>query len=42
VQITHKSLVDGIMELAKKVKSDPELTALISKKFSIKCTTGYS
>uniref|UniRef100_A0A7S0W731 D-lactate dehydrogenase (cytochrome) n=1 Tax=Hemiselmis tepida TaxID=464990 RepID=A0A7S0W731_9CRYP len=41
-QVSHKSLVDGVMGIAAKVKSDPELVALIKKKFSIKCTTGYS
>eukprot|EP00960_Hanusia_phi_P004813 139661-Hanusia_phi.AAC.2 len=41
-QRTHKHIVDGVMQLARQVKADEELTALIRKKFSIKCTTGYS
>ena len=41
-QKTHKHVVDGVMALAARVKADEELTALIKKKFSIKCTTGYS
>lgn len=41
-QITHGSLVRGITALAERVKADKELAALITKKFSIKCTTGYS
>jgi D-lactate dehydrogenase len=41
-QRTHKHIVDGVMALSQKIKSDSELTALIKKKFSIKCTTGYS
>jgi len=41
-QNTHKSIVEGVQALAKTVKADKELTALINKKFSIKCTTGYS
>eukprot|EP00281_Chroomonas_sp_CCMP1168_P023421 CAMPEP_0206227410 /NCGR_PEP_ID=MMETSP0047_2-20121206/8608_1 /ASSEMBLY_ACC=CAM_ASM_000192 /TAXON_ID=195065 /ORGANISM="Chroomonas mesostigmatica_cf, Strain CCMP1168" /LENGTH=1070 /DNA_ID=CAMNT_0053650559 /DNA_START=34 /DNA_END=3246 /DNA_ORIENTATION=+ len=41
-QQTHKSLIDGVMALSKRCKDDPELVALINKKFSIKCTTGYS
>ncbi len=41
-QNTHKHIVEGVQALAKTVKADKELTALINKKFSIKCTTGYS
>jgi len=35
-------LVDGLLNLARKVQADPTLSALIRRKFSIKCTTGYS
>lgn len=41
-QKTHKHIVDGVVALSQRVKADEELTALINKKFSIKCTTGYS
>jgi len=41
-QVSHKHIVDGIVKLSKAVKADKELSALITKKFSIKCTTGYS
>jgi D-lactate dehydrogenase len=41
-QSTHRHIVDGVKALSKSVKADKELTALITKKFSIKCTTGYS
>lgn len=30
------------MALSQRIKADAELTALINKKFAIKCTTGYS
>ncbi|GAX77289.1 hypothetical protein CEUSTIGMA_g4735.t1 [Chlamydomonas eustigma] len=39
---SHKKLVDGVVGLAIRVQSDKELTALIRRKFAIKCTTGYS
>eukprot|EP01025_Chloroclados_australasicus_P005936 TRINITY_DN1193_c0_g1_i4.p1 TRINITY_DN1193_c0_g1~~TRINITY_DN1193_c0_g1_i4.p1 ORF type:complete len:1085 (-),score=158.95 TRINITY_DN1193_c0_g1_i4:277-3531(-) len=39
---THKDLVLAVSNLAKRVQSDAELTNLIRRKFSIKCTTGYS
>ena len=39
---THKPLVEGVQALARRVQADEELTALIKKKFAIKCTTGYS
>lgn len=39
---SHKSLVDGVVALAGRVQADRELTNLIRRKFSIKCTTGYS
>ena len=39
---SHAHLVRGVQELAHKVRADEELTALIKKKFAIKCTTGYS
>jgi hypothetical protein len=41
-QKTHKHIVDGVMALSQRIKADAELTALINKKFAIKCTTGYS
>jgi len=41
-QKTHKHIVDGVMALSQRIKADEDLTALIKKKFSIKCTTGYS
>jgi len=41
-QRTHKGIVDGVVALADKIRADEDLTALIKKKFSIKCTTGYS
>lgn len=31
-----------MVALARRVQSDKQLTALIRRKFSIKCTTGYS
>jgi hypothetical protein len=34
--------VEGVQRLAQRVQSDPVLTALIRRKFAIKCTTGYS
>ncbi len=39
---SHKQLVDGVVDLAKRVQSDKQLSALIRRKFAIKCTTGYS
>jgi len=39
---SHKHIVDGMMALSQRIKEDEALTALIKKKFSIKCTTGYS
>ena len=39
---SHSRLVAGVQDLAARVQADPELTALIKKKFAIKCTTGYS
>lgn len=39
---SHDRLVSGIKDLARRVQQDVELTALIRKKFAIKCTTGYS
>ncbi|MDD2490958.1 MAG: FAD-binding and (Fe-S)-binding domain-containing protein [Bacteroidales bacterium] len=41
-RISHKALVDGIENLAKRVKADQDLNARIVKKFKIKNTTGYS
>ena len=37
-----KSLCEGVSALAREVQADEELTALINRKFSIKCTTGYA
>ena len=39
---SHKPLVNGIVDLAKKVQANKQLSALIRRKFAIKCTTGYS
>ena len=39
---THRALADGVSALAKRVQADKQLSALIRRKFSIKCTTGYS
>ena len=39
---SHKQLVDGVVDLAKRVQADKQLSALIRRKFAIKCTTGYS
>lgn len=39
---SHKGLLDGVSALAKRVQEDKGLTALIRRKFAIKCTTGYS
>jgi D-lactate dehydrogenase len=41
-RISHKALVEGIENLAKRVKADQDLNARIIKKFKIKNTTGYS
>ena len=40
--VSHKTLVDGVVDLASRVQADKTLSALISKKHAIKCTTGYS
>ena len=37
-----KKLCEGVSALAREVQNDAELTALINRKFSIKCTTGYA
>ena len=37
---SHRRLVEGVAALARRVQSDKELTALIRRKFAIKCTTG--
>ena len=39
---SHAHLVSGVVDLATRVQADEELAALIRRKFSIKCTTGYS
>lgn len=39
---SRTSLLAGVSALAAKVQADPQLTALIRRKFAIKCTTGYS
>lgn len=39
---SHKDLVAGVLDLAGRVQDDKQLTALIRRKFAIKCTTGYS
>lgn len=38
----QKPLVAGILSLVQRVQQDRELVSLIRRKFSIKCTTGYS
>jgi D-lactate dehydrogenase len=40
--VSHKTLVDGVVNLASRVQADKTLSALITKKHAIKCTTGYS
>jgi len=37
-----KELCEGVAALAKEVQADADLSALIRRKFAIKCTTGYS
>jgi len=39
---SHATLLAGVAALAKRVQADPQLAALIRRKFAIKCTTGYS
>mmetsp|Transcript_55356 Transcript_55356/g.152422 ORF Transcript_55356/g.152422 Transcript_55356/m.152422 type:complete len:956 (-) Transcript_55356:423-3290(-) len=39
---THAHLCEGISAIAQEVQSDEDLVALINKKYSIKCTTGYA
>lgn len=39
---SHQELVAGVLDLASRVQHDKQLTALIRRKFAIKCTTGYS
>eukprot|EP01064_Diplonema_japonicum_P016199 TRINITY_DN24204_c0_g1_i1.p1 TRINITY_DN24204_c0_g1~~TRINITY_DN24204_c0_g1_i1.p1 ORF type:complete len:1020 (+),score=225.38 TRINITY_DN24204_c0_g1_i1:59-3061(+) len=39
---SHAPLLEGLSSLAASVQSDESLVATISKKFKIKCTTGYS
>ena len=39
---SHAKLVEGIVDLAKRVQADEQLSQLIRKKHAIKCTTGYS
>jgi len=41
-EASHADLLRQVSALAAQVQSDPELVALIKKKFAIKCTTGYS
>lgn len=37
-----KEICEGVTALAKEVQADGDLSALIRRKFAIKCTTGYS
>lgn len=37
---THKALCDGVVDIARRVQNDQQLTSLIRRKFAIKCTTG--
>ncbi|PAF44129.1 FAD-binding and (Fe-S)-binding domain-containing protein [Helicobacter sp. 11S02629-2] len=39
---SHKDMVDAIMDLRNKVMANPELVALIKRKYKIKNTTGYA
>ena len=39
---THAALLAGVSELARRVQADAQLSALVRRKFAIKCTTGYS
>uniref|UniRef100_A0A061R4J9 D-lactate dehydrogenase (cytochrome) n=3 Tax=Tetraselmis sp. GSL018 TaxID=582737 RepID=A0A061R4J9_9CHLO len=39
---SHEGLLNAVQALARRVQADRELTNLIRRKFSIKCTTGYS
>ena len=39
---SHAKLVEGVVNLASRVQADKQLSALITKKHAIKCTTGYS
>jgi len=39
---SHAHLVSGVVDLATRIQADEELAALIRRKYSIKCTTGYS
>ena len=39
---THAALLAGVADLARRVQADAQLSALIRRKFAIKCTTGYS
>ena len=38
----HREMVDGIIELARRLKEDPATAARIRRKYEIKNTTGYS
>lgn len=37
---SHKALVEGVVAIARRVQGDKQLSALIRRKFAIKCTTG--
>ena len=39
---SHSELVSKVVDLAKRVQADGQLSSLIRRKFAIKCTTGYS
>ena len=39
---SHFELLNSVSKLAAEVQADPELSALIRKKYRIKCTTGYA
>jgi len=39
---SHAPLLAGVSALAARVQADAQLSALIRRKFAIKCTTGYS
>ena len=41
-EASHAALLAGVSALAARVQADAQLSALIRRKFAIKCTTGYS
>jgi len=39
---SHADMAAGVSNMARRIQGDEQLSALIRKKFAIKCTTGYS